>query len=96
MKNDIERAGKRLTIQVPTETLEKISGPTSTADMASIDAYDEVNDVKSKLSPDEFGIEQRLAAGETFRIIAASLNISSGALRVRVSRWRQRLRKKCD
>ncbi len=48
--------------------------------------------VRAKLTVSEWQIEWRLAAGEPFAVIAVGERISVGTLKMRVSRWRERVR----
>ena len=58
-----------------------------------IEHRDEVEVVERHLSLDERSVERRLAEGESYSEIALDLNISEPALKVRVSRWRKRVRR---
>ena len=44
------------------------------------------------LAPTQFAIETRLAEGESYCIIACDLGVAEGALKMKVSRWRQEVR----
>jgi DNA-directed RNA polymerase specialized sigma24 family protein len=57
-----------------------------------VDNSDEIERISQKMSQTEFNVEQRLASGETYAEIAAEIGASTGALKVRVGRWRQRIR----
>jgi hypothetical protein len=57
-----------------------------------LETRDEVEVVKRHLTLDERFVENRLAACESYSEIALSLGISVPALKVRVSRWRKRVR----
>jgi hypothetical protein len=50
--------------------------------------------VHESLSPTEWEIECRLADGESYGVIAANTGVSPDALKMRVSRWRARLRER--
>ncbi len=52
--------------------------------------------VQRLLSPGEWDVESRLAAGQTYAEIAPDLGVSSDALKVRAGRWRARIRPKLD
>jgi hypothetical protein len=44
------------------------------------------------LSPSEWEVECRLAGGESYAAVAANTDVSPDALKMRVSRWRARMR----
>jgi hypothetical protein len=50
--------------------------------------------VHESLSPGEWEVECRLAGGETYAAVAANTGTSPDALKMRVSRWRERVREK--
>jgi hypothetical protein len=51
-----------------------------------------VDQVQSMLSPAEWEVECRLAAGQTYADVARGRNVSPDALKVRAGRWRARIR----
>jgi hypothetical protein len=53
-----------------------------------------VDQVQRLLSPDEWEVESRLAAGQTYAEIAPDSGVSPDALKVRAGRWRSRIRRK--
>jgi DNA-directed RNA polymerase specialized sigma24 family protein len=53
-----------------------------------------IDRVHESLSPSEWEVECRLAEGESYAAIAASSGVSPDALKMRVSRWRTRVREK--
>jgi DNA-directed RNA polymerase specialized sigma24 family protein len=57
-----------------------------------VDLVDEVQLVERHLSPEERVVERRLASGETYAQIASGYGASLSALKVRVNRWRERVR----
>jgi hypothetical protein len=57
-----------------------------------VELQDEVEAVELHLSLAEWDVERRLAAGETYSDVAPDKGISDAALKVRVSRWRTRVR----
>lgn len=50
--------------------------------------------VYRSLSPGEWEVECRLAEGETYAAVATNTGLSPDALKMRVSRWRERVREK--
>ena len=52
-----------------------------------------LDQVHEALSPAAWQVECRLAEGETYAIVAGDSGLSEGALKMRVSRWRARVRK---
>lgn len=53
---------------------------------------DTVSAVRQSLKAGQWEVEWRLASGEPFQEIARDLGVAVGTLKVRVSRWRSRLR----
>lgn len=51
-----------------------------------------LDQVHEALSPREWDVECRLACGETFADVAGASGMSVGALKMRASRWRARVR----
>jgi hypothetical protein len=61
---------------------------------SAVEVADSAHQVRSMLSPGEWEIECRLAAGQTYAEVAVDLGLSPDALKVRASRWRSRIRRK--
>ncbi len=51
-----------------------------------------LDEVHEALSPAEWQVECRLAYGESYADIAGDIGVSEGALKMRASRWRARVR----
>ena len=66
--------------------------PATSIEPPFLDVKDEVEAVERHLSPAEQEVERRLAADETYAQISADMRITAAALKVRVSRWRRRVR----
>ena len=72
-----------------------LSGSAAPLDLAGLDPDAQLIDfVHESLSPTEWEIECRLADGESYATIAANTGVSPDALKMRVSRWRARLRER--
>ena len=59
-----------------------------------VDISDAVEQVRRMLSPDEWEVECRLAAGQTYAEVALDRGLSPDTLKVRAGRWRARIRRK--
>ena len=58
-----------------------------------IEVADSLDQLQGMLSPGEWEVEWRLAAGQTYADVAIDLGLSPDALKVRASRWRARIRR---
>jgi hypothetical protein len=65
----------------------------ATESAEKVDNTDFASWVKGQMDSESWGVERRLADGETYREIACSFGITEGALKVRVSRWRAEIRR---
>jgi hypothetical protein len=67
----------------------------SAQDLTAVDVAnaDAVEQVRGMLSANEWKIECRLAAGQTYAEVALDCGLSPDTLKVRASRWRARIRK---
>jgi hypothetical protein len=68
--------------------------PDRAQEAAAVKVTDSVDEVRGMLSPGEWEVEWRLAAGQTYAEVALDRGLSPDALKVRASRWRARLRRK--
>ena len=59
----------------------------------NLEVTDSVDQVRGMLSPGEWEVECRLAAGQTYAEVAFDCGISPDTLKVRASRWRARTRR---
>ena len=66
--------------------------PADTQKASAVDVADSVDQVRGMLSPGEWEVECRLAAGQTYAQVALDRGISPGTLKVTVGRWRARIR----
>jgi hypothetical protein len=69
------------------------SSPAGAQETWAVEVADAVEQVRGMLSPGEWAVECRLAAGQTYAEVAPDLGISPDALKVRASRWRDRVRR---
>jgi hypothetical protein len=70
--------------------------PASAQEASAVDLADSVDEVRGMLSPSEWKVECRLAAGQTYAEIALDCGISPDTLKVRAGRWRARIRRKLE
>lgn len=82
----------RKEITRPKHKLDSIAMNAADIEVTHVEVKDELEALGAQMSNQENEIEKRLANGETYAKIASELRISCGSLRVRVSRWRKRLR----
>jgi hypothetical protein len=61
---------------------------------SAVEVTDSVDQVRGMLSPDEWEVEWRLAAGQTYAEVALDRGLSPDALKVRAARWRAGIRGK--
>lgn len=59
-----------------------------------VELADTLANVRRAMTDTEWQVEYRLASGQTYAEIAPEFEITTDALKVRVSRWRERLRRK--
>ena len=59
-----------------------------------VELNDTVANVRRAMSDAEWQVEYALATGRTYSEIALTLGITADALKIRVSRWRKRIRRK--
>ncbi|HBI46337.1 MAG TPA: hypothetical protein DDY78_26320 [Planctomycetales bacterium] len=65
----------------------------SAQEMSAIEIADSVDQVRGILSPGEWDVECRLAAGQTYAEVALERGLSPDTLKVRAGRWRARIRR---
>ena len=68
--------------------------PADTQKTSVVEVADSANQVRGMLSPGEWEVERRLAAGQTYAQVALDRGISPDTLKVRVGRWRAQIRRK--
>ncbi len=59
-----------------------------------VELTDSIDQVRGMLSPSEWEVECRLAAGQTYAEVALDRGIFPETLKVRAGRWRARIRRK--
>lgn len=66
----------------------------STQEAQAVDVADAIVQVRGMLSPGEWAVECRLAAGQTYAEVALNGGLSPDTLKVRAGRWRARIRRR--